>query len=82
MASSSGTHINFEFYVDKVTHVAATNSSIVICVAPLPATNSLGTLCGSIPLNKNKGKFQFILMGSHLALHDIFTYRYCCVTTC
>jgi hypothetical protein len=64
MASSSGTHINFEFYVDKVTHVAATNSLTVIYVAPLPATNSLGALCGSIPLNKNKGKCQFILMES------------------
>ena len=32
--------------------MAATNSLIVICVAPLPATNSLGALCGSIPFEQ------------------------------
>lgn len=52
MASSSGTHITFVCYVDKVTHMAPTNSLIVICVTPLPATISLGALCGLTPLNK------------------------------
>ena len=32
--------------------MAPTNSLIVICVTPLPATISLGALCGLTPLNK------------------------------
>lgn len=64
MASSTGTLTNFECYVDIVTHVAATNNPVVICVAPYPAMNSLGALCGSIPSNKNEEKYQFTFMES------------------